>query len=159
MDNITLEIEMKFLALRFGSFRSQKLEDPTPCYSCFFIQGWVVHELPLAILQINGSKDNPWDAWVMELGKDVLNLLVIWWNHHQQENHQSFHQKPQISSWEENPKNESYFSWAHHEQDWGCWWCPWSGAGASFLSLLLLLQSPFQSFLSLVLGFVLVLGV
>ena len=35
---INLEMEMKSLALRFERFRSQKLEDPIPFYSCFSIQ-------------------------------------------------------------------------------------------------------------------------
>ena len=69
------------------------------------------------------------------------------------------HQKPQIRHLVENPRNESYSSWAHHEQDWRCWWCPWSGAGASFSFIVLPSNLFSKLFLSLVLGFILVLRV
>jgi len=154
---INLEIEMKSLALRFESFRSQKLEDPSLPHSCFFIRKIVHSWASSCNAPKDESKINPWDAWVLELDEDSLNSLICDGITIHKE---CFHPSPKTTnySWEENPRNESYFSWAHQEQDGRFWWCPWSGDGDSF-HFLLLLQSPFKSFLSLVLGFILVLGV
>jgi hypothetical protein len=45
---------------------------------------WVVHELPLAMYQKDESKDNPWNALLIELDEDFFKLLYILWNHHPQ---------------------------------------------------------------------------
>lgn len=124
------------LALRFESFHSQNWKIQLLSILASSSKRWVCHGLPLASISKDESKDNPWDAWVIELDESLLNLLYTW----TKKKSSIYHQKPQISSLEKISRNGSYSSWAHHGQGWRCWWCPWVCADASLL--LLLLQSP-----------------
>ena len=144
------------LSSKVESFRSQKIEDPSFPHSCFFSQEIGLLWASSCKAPRHESKINPWGTWVLELNEDFLNLLAYDVVTIYKESFQPS-PKPQITLgrkiWEIKVS-----SWALHEQGWRCWWCPSSGADASFSSLLLLLQFLFQSFLSLVLGFILVLG-
>jgi hypothetical protein len=58
-------------------FHSEKVEDPNLLYSCLFIHKFAwLHMNSLAIYQKDGSKDYPWNHWMIELYKNSLSLLT-----------------------------------------------------------------------------------
>jgi len=78
-ERINLEIEIGYIALRFESFHDIQLEDLTSLNPCLHIQrmDWPLMKFLSKKFQKDASKENPRDAWMIELDEDLLNLLYI----------------------------------------------------------------------------------
>ena len=125
------DIEMKFLALRFEIFYSQKLEDSHLLHSYSSIQTWPIFIWSFSCkhFQKDESKNNPWGCWVSELDKNLLNLLTYDGTTTNKTLSILASKDHGLDLWVENPRNRGGSSWAHHEgvEGWrvsmGCCWC------------------------------------